>query len=394
MNIPGSTFSTEKRVFANDKELGDYKIMYDKAYSHHSRNEMNNKGYSFGKGYNSKQALEEQFFYKDNADIKLGPGYYNASFNGTLPKSASFYISFENFRIESDKSQTNIPYINPGSTMIESGYQRFLKSERFPNNKTYSYKRILAKHDKSNSNIISRNKNNTTMYEPKAKSELIEYNSQIRNKRILSAQRNKKILDERQTERIIKYNREIERRKLMNKEKKNENKIIQRWIFMFTFINCMKAFIRRFIIKKKAKKHSGKLIVIFKAVSKTIAKFLKILKKFKIRKSLVKIKCFVSIQKSMWRLRRRAKSKLLTSGFIMEYARLYAFKLLIMKIAKGILAIQHWYRRCLVRKYIMLSAMCIQWSSIEYVLIKKNHYDPIEEKAEILSSIKIGRAHV
>ena len=352
-------FTKGKRDFVNAKEKEEYKTLYENITLHVNRNR---KGFTFGLGSDDRYLLK-------TAEGIPGPGYYNTTQDITKPRTTSFFISFDSTYARPLSISSAMNYDTPKSAISQSNYQRFLQAERFPTRNKYLYKRTLFKSKKSNSYIIARNKASVWLSKREVKLKQIARNMKKLKKKIESVQHTKQLLDEEETKRIKFLSKKNNQRRLIVRPQK----LIKNWISLLTIKSFITTLSKRYLIKKSLRENKNRLMSVFVISTLIITKLLKILYKFRMNRAIKIIKSFIAVKKVVWKKKRQVQAKETIADFVLQYSRSASFKVFTMKISQSILRLQHWYKRYLVKNRILLSAMNLQWSCIEHVLITKKY---------------------
>ena len=269
----------------------------------------------------------------------------------------------QNWTVErNDKKTTlNIEFINPKSTINESGYQQFSKLKRFSNNKKFVYKRIFFQPQAKSKQIIDKNIRSASNANYRNKLKKISCNSKILKQRINSAQINKKRIIEDENERIYNLEKYKERIRLLKKERKNYGKIAKNWIMFYSLIGLINKFIIRKIAYKSSKIKIAKMLGCVYYCLLFIGKLIKILSSLRKVKACLIIKRVSVVYSKRWKMKVRNNLKIRLGNFYMKYNKTICRKYLFMKVSKCILFIQRIIKRYLIKKRIMLGIMNEQW---------------------------------
>ena len=154
------------------------------------------------------------------------------------------------------------------------------------------------------------------------------------------------------------------KRFLYNKE--NFHKLLSSWIQFAVSFAWISEINKKYQLKKHVKKHTDKLMKIFVVSWMAFARFYRIIRKYRKRILIVRLRSVISVKKSLWRYKHRIKMKKRFINFFIKFSNISSICWLIRKTTKALITLQRWYRRYLVKKYLMIGIMNYQWSELEY----------------------------
>ena len=322
--------------------------------------------------------------------ISPGPGYYKVNYEATKANPVSFFISSSvdasHAKAFKSKNTFDIQYVNPKSSLCNSDYQRFRKNERFPSKKRYSYSKVLLNLPDSNYPLIMRNKEQAKTKNFQTKLKDIMKNSTILSKRIRSVQETKnKLMKEREEHFAVKVKGRL-RRILTYKERTLTSQVLSHWIILKTLTDWLKCCRLEYTIKKVIKHNTKKMVRVLFFSLLAIGKFRKKLYCIRLKRLSDLLKQVIRMKIEFWRKKRKKKYKRILGQFLIKYSHLSKFHLFVMQINKSITLLQRFYKRYLVKRAIMLSAMSIKWEKLELhnTTKTKNSVIPISIKMAYL----------
>jgi len=339
------------------------------------------------RGYNFGPIKSYQYLKINDSGKFPGPGYYNIRHDIIKPKSISFSIIGSTKYPEVTYS-SEAKFIDPVSCINDSGYQKFLKAERFPKKEKFTYTPILFKTRKKDSHIVVKNIKSIAVYNNETKIKQIKQNNELLNMKIQSAQRTKERLMRQAIDKVTNRRKEIDHKILIRKEEANSHKIIYNWIILFSINNLIRQFHSKGILRKNLRKRTSRILRCLFFSLLALGKFRKRLYDIRKSKATQTLRRLLSKHSKAWKEKIRRLTEVRVTNFCVKYSTSSYFKLLTMKIAKRIKVLQRCCRRYLARKHLMLAIMNKQWSLVEHAVIKcKSNEEIIKEP--LLSESKV-----
>lgn len=107
-----------------------------------------------------------------------------------------------------------------------------------------------------------------------------------------------------------------------------------------------------------------------------------------------RILVFVMLKRGLWRARLRLRTGKQLAEFFVQHSSQPTLLLFIKLVLSRVILIQKWFRRQYVRQRLLLAIMNLQWSSIEFVVLRSRPgeiEDPSLTEAKISDSILRGQ---
>lgn len=182
-----------------------------------------------------------------------------------------------------------------------------------------------------------------------------------------------------------------ERKKLMHETRSVHWKILHDWICVSTLNQWLFTLNNKYQLRDLVRLRTDKLLRILFVSFWAIGKFIRKFKTQRLKKLQTFVKATFGAKKGLWRLRRRIKAKKNLLKLVIQYEALPMLLIFIKTIIYKLCTIQKFYRRFYIKKQIMYNAMDIQWSYIEYVILKTRSREE-DLKTAIENGIKFKQA--
>jgi len=302
-----------------------------------------------------------------------GPGYYTIRPEITRPSPTTFSISLSlnssHSNVFKSPEQFDIQYSDPKSSLTHSNYQKFLKSDRFERKGRFTYNRIILR--PSNVSAIKRNKLNVNLNKQEVRLKIIVNKSvKLRNKIKLSQDKKEQLINERIVQ-IKLNNEESDRRYLINKERINSYKLSRAWIMNATLNYWLELLASKYNLRITKRMRTDQLLRALFVTLLSIGRFRRKAKQLRLKRLLRLMTRFISFKMPIWRKEKANKMKEIVLNFLNNYSSVQSICYVMLGVVKRLKILQRWYRRYIVKKQIMLAAMNILWSYIEYTITVK-----------------------
>ncbi len=146
----------------------------------------------------------------------------------------------------------------------------------------------------------------------------------------------------------------------------------------------------KYVLRKEVHHYVDRRFKVLYYSFMALGRFLRKVRKIRFNRRVALLKGIVSTKKGLWRLRRRIKAKKKISTLMRGYEASPVFLVFAKFVIRRLVMVQKWYRRSYVKKLLMLALMNMQWSFIEYALVKENRGVSLGS-ADIEKCIKEGK---
>ena len=218
--------------------------------------------------------------------------------------------------------------------------------------------------------MISKNKRNISEHRYERKLQKIEMNCKKLKERTLSVQMAKEELFKATMAKKLHDINSSNWKRIIRKEEAHSYRIIRNWILSNTTWSIIYQLYEKYSLRKKIRNKTNKYLRRVFFIMKAIGKLLIKLNNFRVYKSTRTLQILLLRCRDKWCSKIRHNLKARAANFLDKYSQSTNLSLLIMHVANRILIIQHWFRRYLTKKRLMLAIMNIQWAAIEYLMIE------------------------
>ncbi len=182
---------------------------------------------------------------------------------------------------------------------------------------------------------------------------------------------------------------------LVSREKPRFDRVLHDWLLLLTARSWSQVVAERFALRKEVRKRTNRLMRLLFVCLWSVGKFVRHSRIRRHEKMMRFMKRIVCAKKGLWKLRRRIRMKHFVARFVGTYETVPTLLIFMKFVVSRIVLVQKWYRRYHVKRLLMLSLMNIQWSAIEFVVLRsrlgKDGSDTTMTAQEINASIREGR---
>lgn len=177
---------------------------------------------------------------------------------------------------------------------------------------------------------------------------------------------------------------------MLRKGQKNNWRITCSWIILSTLGNWLKNMNERYKRFKLVAKKTRALFIIWFMGFWAIGKMIKLLKKIRLKKKITVINKIASKRIWLWKKHIQTKSKKNISKFLQKVWDSPVLLIFVKLLDHRVRMIQKWFRRSYLKQKIMSTSMNLQWSAVEYALVKTKRHNLSIMNDVINNFIKAG----
>lgn len=319
-----------------------------------------------------------------------GPGHYMDKDNIIREKPAVCVIpTSERYSDKNDFFEDGPGFLNPSQCFLPSrtNFQEFARTVRFIDLPHYP----LFLNSKDGARIMLRNKKEVRLASKDEKRRKIIANKMKLEEKIKAAQEKEEILESERIKIIIDKRTENERRRFVVAEKGRSWKLVRSWQDLATMGGLLSILAIKYTTRKEVRRQTSKNFRLIFFSFLAIGRLIRRLRAFKMCRSIFVIGRVMRTKLKFWRQHKIVKSKTAVGKFVERVEDSPMILLFLKFILSKIFIIQKWYRRVLVKRYLMLAIMNLQWSVLEYAVLKVRASERKNSDLMVAENLKAGK---